>query len=287
MKSQTLKALFGAVIVAGSLALSGQQAQAGTMHNGWNYSIDSFNDGTEGGTIGKNSKFEFYGMAFKQTADKVIFAFNSNLSKDGYNYAHATGGKISYGDMMIDFTGKGNISKANGNLYGVDFVDSNDNTGAQGLYSGVTAKSVTTQNSGYYSTDFHTTVVNNWLHGNASYGEMASNTSYFNGNEGALNTIKTGTYKGGITHISDFSGLGLDFGHFKTEGTQTFGFSIDKSLLPKGNFVASLFAECGNDGMVLTGRIPEPSALVGLVTVGAIVGGSQLRKRRRTASAEV
>jgi hypothetical protein len=285
MKSQTLKALFGAVVVAGSLAISGQQAQAGTMHNGWNYSIDSFNDGTEGGKIGKNSKFEFYGMAFKQTADKVIFAFNSNLSKDGYVYKNAAGGNISYGDMMLDFTGKGNISKANGNLYGVDFVNTNDNTGKQGLYSNVTAKSVTTLNSGYYSTDYHTSTVKR-LGGSASYGEMASDTTYFNGNQGALNTIKTGTYQGGIQHLTNLSGLGLDFGHFKATGTQTFAFSIDKSLLPKGNFVASLFAECGNDGMVLTGRIPEPSALVGLVTVGAIVGGSQLRKRRRTASAE-
>jgi hypothetical protein len=284
MKSQTLKALFGAIVVAGSLAVSGQQAQAGTMHNGWNYSIDSFNDGTEGSKIGKNSKFEFYGMAFKQTADKVIFAFNSNLSKDGYLYKKAAGGNISYGDLMIDFTGKGNLTKANGSLYGVDFVDSNDSLGKQGLYSNVTAKSVATLNAGYYSTDYHTSTVQK-LGGTASYGEMASNTSYINGKDAALNIIKSGDYQGGITHLTDLSGLGLDFGHFNATGTQTFAFSIDKSLLPKGNFVASLFAECGNDGMILTGRIPEPSALVGVVTVGAIVGGSQLRKRRRTAEA--
>ena len=92
---------------------------------------------------------------------------------------------------------------------------------------------------------------------------MAANTMYFNGNEAALNVIKTGTYKGGVTEISNFTNLGLDFGHFKATGTQTFGFSIDKSLLSKGSFVASLFAECGNDGVVLTGKVPEPSTLVG------------------------
>jgi hypothetical protein len=284
MKSQTLKALIGAVVVAGTLAFSGQQAQAGTMHKGWNYSIDSFNDGTEGSKIGQSSKFEFYGMAFKQTADKVIFAFNSNLSKNGYLYRNAAGGNISYGDLMIDFTGKGNLNKANGNLYGVDFVNSNDSTGQQGLYSNVTAKSVATVNSGYYSTDYHTSTVKR-LGGTASYGEMASNTSYIDGNKAALNIINSGTRKGGITHITDIASLGLDFGHFNATGTQTFAFSIDKSLLPKGNFVATLFAECGNDGMILTGRIPEPSALVGVVTVGAIVGASQIRKRRRVAEA--
>lgn len=150
---------------------------------------------------------------------------------------------------------------------------------AVGLYDGVTAKSVSTANSGYYSTNYHTSTVNS-LKGKASYGDMAANTMYFNGNEAALNVIKTGTYKGGVPEISNFTNLGLDFGHFKATGTQTFGFSIDKSLLPKGSFVASLFAECGNDGVVLTGKVPEPSTLVGLAAVGLMVGASQLRKRR-------
>jgi hypothetical protein len=282
MKIQTVKTLLGAVAIAGTLALTGQQAQAGTMHNGWNYSIDSFNDGTEGSKVGKDSKFEFYGMAFKQTADKVIFAFNSNLAETGYAYAHAAGGNIGYGDLMLDFTGKGNLTKANGGLQAVHFA-SNDMNREVGLYNGVTAKSVATANSGYYSTNYHTSIVNNVLKGKASYGDMASNTTYFNGNEAALNVIKTGTYKGGVTEISNFNTLGLDFGHFKATGTQTFGFSIDKSLLPKGNFVASLFAECGNDGMVLTGKVPEPSALVGLAAIGLMVGASQLRKRQSAA----
>jgi hypothetical protein len=288
MKSQTLKTILGAATVAGALAITGQQAaQAGTLHNGWNYSIDSFNDGTEGGTVGQNSKFEFYGMAFKQTATQVIFAFNSNLAKTGYNYAHAAGGNIGYGDMMLDFTGSGNLASANGNLNAVHFAP-NDRDHQVGLYKGVTAKSVTIANSGYSSHSQHTTVVNKYLGGTDSFGEMASNTPYFHSAEAALNLIDKGTYKGGINEISDFSKLGLDFGHFNATGTQTFGFSIDKSLLPKGSFVASLFAECGNDGMVLTGKlVPEPSAIVGLTAVGLMVGVSQLRKRRRGASVEV
>jgi hypothetical protein len=283
MKSQTLKTLFGAVVVAGALAMTGQQAaQAGTLHNGWNYSIDSFKDGTEGGTIGQNSKFEFYGMAYKQIGNQVVFAINSNLAKTGYNYGSAAGGNIGYGDLMLDFTGQGNLNGANGSLQAVHFAN-NDGNNSMGVYDGVTAKSVTTANSGYGTTNSHTATVS-YLGGTASYGEMASNTSYIDGNASALNVIESGTYKGGITALNDLSGLGLDFGHFNATGTQTFGFSIDKSLLKKGSFIASLFAECGNDGLVLTGAIvPEPSAMIGLTAVGLMAGASQLRKRRRAA----
>jgi hypothetical protein len=283
MKSQTLKTLLGAVVVAGTLAMTGQQsAQAGTLHNGWNYSIDSFNDGTEGGTIGQNSKFEFYGMAYKQVGNQVVFAINSNLARTGYNSSGAAGGNIGYGDLMLDFTGQGNLNSANGGLQAINFAP-NDGNRSTGVYDGVTAKSVATVNQGYGTTNSHTSTVN-WLGGTASYGEMAANTSYINGNAAALNLIQSGTRTGGITQIADFSGMGLDFGHFNATGTQTFGFSIDKSLLKKGSFVASLFAECGNDGLILTGAVvPEPSAMIGLTAVGVMAGASQLRKRRRAA----
>jgi hypothetical protein len=282
MKSQMLKTLLGAVVVAGALAMTGQAAQAGTLHNGWNYSIDSFNDGTEGGTIGQNSKFEFYGMAYKQIGNQVVFAINSNLAKTGYNSRGAAGGNIGYGDLMLDFTGQGNLNRANGGLQAVNFAP-NDGNRSTGVYDGVTATSVATANQGYYSTNYHTSTVRR-LGGNASYGEIASNTSYMDGDKAALNLIQSGTRTGGITEIADFSSMGLDFGHFNATGTQTFGFSIDKSLLKKGSFVASLFAECGNDGLVLTGAIvPEPSAMIGLTAVGLMAGASQLRKRRRAA----
>jgi hypothetical protein len=284
MKSQTLKTFLGAVVVAGALAMTGQQsAQAGTLHNGWNYSIDSFNDGTEGGTIGQNSKFEFYGMAYKLVGNKVVFAINSNLARTGYNSGGAAGGNIGYGDLMLDFTGQGNLNSANGGLQAISFAP-NDGNRSTGVYDSVTAKSVATVNQGYGTTNSHTNTVS-WLGGTASYGEMAANTSYISGNAAALNLIQSGTRTGGITQITDFSGMGLDFGHFNATGTQTFGFSIDKSLLKKGSFVASLFAECGNDGMILTGKIvPEPSAMIGLTAVGLMAGASQLRKRRRAAA---
>jgi hypothetical protein len=300
-------AALGTVAVA-TLAF-GQQAEAGTLHNGWSYSIDSFNDGTEGRIIGENSKFEFYGMAFKQTKDKVFFAFNSNLSLDGYADAGALNKKISYGDLFLNFTNPSSFNQANGSLYGVRFDNTNDTrftsqrtttvrgrtrtitettTPGLGLYQNVATTSYTTRNRGYNSPDHHTKTVASYK-GQASYGDLAANTSYFDNSKAAQTNMASGSFLGGIQAIADFKGLGLDFANFKTKGTYTFGFSIDKALLPNGQFVANLFAECGNDGMVLTGEltdVPEPSVMAGLALIGLTVAASRAKTAtKRQASA--
>lgn len=270
------------------------QAQAGTLHKGWNYSIDSFKDGTEGNTIGEKSKFEFYGMAFTQTRDKVYFAINSNLSLNGFQDKNAQNGKISYGDLFLNFANPSNFNQANGKLYGVRFDNQNDTrfvTGSGknqktvnpglGLYQNVSATSVTSKNSGYSSLQSHTDTVNKQLKGNASYGDLAANTSYFDNSKAALTSMASGSFLGAIEQVADFSKLGLDFGHFQAKGAYTFGFSVDKKYLPNGSFVANLFAECGNDGMVLAGElkdVPEPSIMMGLATIGLLTAG--LGRRR-------
>jgi uncharacterized coiled-coil DUF342 family protein len=570
MKIKAFNAVLGSVATLGILVAAGQAAQAGSMHNGWNYSIDSFNDGTGGSLAngsgfhsGDNSRFEMYGMAFRETKDRVYFAINSNLSIGGDTYGNALNGKISYGDLLLDFSNKGNFNQANGNLYGVRFDAENDTRfrdrilssdelkplrdmqvklreqesklatqqaarnktqqliatteaaktkelargvtyeqtqraaiateqtkGAQkvaslkqdlqgqqtrlsqinqevsdrqarvtqidqelsaqrtqltkiasdlrteegklasldqsirlesnavrkqalinqrsgivttinnlksnqttvqakinslttersghttkinslstertavqnkinglntsisatenlvkqnvtnleasikteqakvaqnvlrmdaeiakqkdlllpidssiatlnaesqisrdaiqkmdgfnpalGLYSNVTASSVTTINAGYSSHKQHTDTVANVLKGVDSLGDLAASNTYFNQNEAAKNVMGAGKFRGNIEMISDMSNFqGLDFGNFNAKGIKTFGFAIDKSMLPKGDFVASLFAECGNDGIVLKGRIPEPSALLGLTAVGLL---ATRRVRRR------
>lgn len=300
MKHRTVfKAAFGAAAVLGTLALGTQQAQAGTLHQGWTYSIDSFKDGTEANVIGEKSDFEFYGMAFTQTRDMVYFAINSNLSPDGYASNGTLNGKISYGDLLLNFTNLSSFNQANGSLYGVRFDDQNDTrfvTGSGknqktvdpsvGLYQNVKAASVTTKNSGYGSLQQHTNTVNNKLKGSASYGDMAANTSYFDNSKAAFTSMAAGSFLGAIEEVADFSKLGLDFGHFQAKGAYTFGFSVDKKYLPTGKFIASLFAECGNDGMVLMGElkdVPEPSMMIGLATIGLLTAGGF--NRRRTAKA--
>jgi hypothetical protein len=296
------------------LTFNAQQAQAGTLYNGWNYSIDSFNDGTEGSLIGAKSKFEFYGMAYKQTKDKVYFAINSNLAQTGYNYQSALNGSIGYGDLLLNFAKPGTqsgvqpTSLTNGNLYGIRFDGNNDTKFTQtttqivgsgktqktikttqqvapslGLYQNVTATSLTTKNAGYSSLQQHADTIKR-LGGVDSYGDMAVSTDYFGAppKVSAPTHMASGNFLGNIQTLTDFTGLGLDFGKFKATGSQTFGFSIDRSFLnngQNGSFVASLFAECGNDGIVLAGEltdVPEPSMMAGLAVVGLLVA-----KRRR------
>lgn len=288
----SVKSLVMAATIVTCATLAPGAAQAGQMSQGWNYSIDSFKDGTEYSTIGQKSAFEFYGIAFREYKNKVVFAINSNLAPAGYTSSRSLGGAIGYGDLMINF-GDSTLAKAEGtsNLYGVDFTknDTNFATGS-GLYKNVTTKSLTTQNEGYHSIQQHTTTVSN-LKGKASFGDMAADTTYFNKNAAARTHIASGNYAGGVTMIDSFSDKSkLDFGKFGATGKYTFGFSVDKSKLQTGNFVASLFAECGNDGVVLNGKIlgdsgiksvPESSPLAGLAVVGMVGGALALRKRQQ------
>ena len=75
--TKTLTLLAGCAVASTLVGVAPAQAQE------WNYTIDSFNDGAQSGRRGENSNFEFYGMALKETADKVFVAINSNLNLGG------------------------------------------------------------------------------------------------------------------------------------------------------------------------------------------------------------
>jgi hypothetical protein len=354
----SVKSLVMATTLIACATIAPGAAQAGQMSQGWNYSIDSFKDGTEGGKIGSTSKFEFYGLAFREYKNKVVFAVNSNLSREGYAYANAQGGNIGYGDMFLNFGDKTSFKNSDGtsNMYGVNFAN-NDSGLANGLYTNAKAQSLTRSNSGYTSLAQHTNTVKNLTtadgqQGAASYGDLGADTTYFDQsfgqdvkvwkdvrvqvgtkqvqkevvkrvrirgqwvnqtvwetvtepvyetqrqqvtetqvNNSAATHIKSGTYSSGITMIDSFSDKSkLDFSKFGATGQYTFGFSIDKSKLQTGNFVASLFAECGNDGVVINGKIlgdtgirsvPESSPLAGLAVIGMVGGALALRKRQQ------
>jgi hypothetical protein len=278
-------------------------AQAGTLHNGWTYSIDSFNDGTEGNIIGKNSKFEFYGMAYRQVGKNIEFAINSNLDWDqAYKYSGARNGSIGYGDLMINFGKNADGSQASfaageaaNKMYAVHFDEDNDTRiGGKkvglGLYSGVKTESLTTVNAGYSSVAQHKQYVTAYG-GVDSYGDLAQSTTYFGAQTAAAQThMKSGTLQQGINGITtNFANTGLDFGHFKATGTKTFGFTLDASKMPTGKFMASLFAECGNDGIALMGeikdlksvptKVPEGSSGAGVLAIGAMVAAAAMRRK--------
>jgi hypothetical protein len=273
-------------------------AQAGTLHNGWTYSIDSFNDGTEGNVVGKNSKFEFYGMAYRQVGKNIEFAINSNLDWDqAYKYSGAKNGSIGYGDLMLNFGDQTSFKAGEtaNKMYGVRFDADNDSrvngqNGGLGLYSNVKTESLTTVNAGYSSVAQHKQYVTGYG-GVDSYGDLAQSTTYFGAQTAAAQThIKTGTLQQSLSGITtNFANTGLDFGHFKAIGTKTFGFTLDASKMPTGKFMASLFAECGNDGIALMGeikdlkaaptKVPEGSSGAGVMAIGAMVATAAMRRK--------
>lgn len=290
---QSIQTLAIATATFGCL-LSGPQsaAQAGELYQDWNYAIDSFNDGTEYSTVGNKSAFEFYGLAYREYADNVVFAFNSNLNLDGWAHRNAKGGNVGYGDMFINFGG-GTFAEAEGteDLFAVNFAN-NDSNLQKGVYSNVTSQSLTTQNVGYSTMKQHTNTVAK-LGGVARYGDLTTQDAYFNQSKAARTHIKTGDYASGITMLDSFEGL--DFGHFGAVGKYTYGFSLDKSALKMGDFVANFFAECGNDGIAIAGKltgmvatppdsdtqaVPENSPMAGLLVVGMMAGGAVARKRK-------
>jgi len=271
-------AIFCAII-----AQQPQQATAATLSNGWNYAIDSFNDGVTGAQIGGGA-FEFYGIAVKETSDTAFIAINSNLSLAGYADSAALRGNINYGDLFFNFSGQNfNTANANNSLFAVRFAEGNDSgVATTGVYSNVTAKNVTKTNSGFTNLNQFNTVVAS-QGGTPSMGDLAATDPYFEqtGNWTVLNSISTGTKVGEIDFLTPatLSALGLNFGQFNAVGSQTIGFSFNKSSMPSGSYIANFLAECANDAIAIKSSfennaeaVPEPSTwfatLLGLSFLG-------------------
>jgi len=273
-------------------ALQQPKATAATLSHGWNYAIDSFNDGVTGTQIG-GGDFEFYGIAIKETSDTAFIAINSNLSLAGYADPLAQRGNINYGDVFFNFSGQNfNTANANGSLFGIRFADGNDSgVATTGVYTNVTAKSVTQINSGFSNlNEYNTRVASQGK--TPSLGDLAATDPYFQqtGNWTVLNSIATGTKVGEINFLTPatLNALGLNFAQFNAVGSQTIGFSFNKSSMPSGNYIANFFAECANDAIAIKGSfeaVPEPSTwfgtLVGLSFLG--IGAAKRKIKRKIA----
>ena len=279
------------VLMAASVAIAtlgfAQTTQAGTLHGGWNYGIDAFGDGSGG------SVYDIKGLAIKQTDNSIFVAINSGMSLTGISHAGAEDGHIGFGDLFFNFSDSDfQTASEQSSLFGVRFAATNDSGASQvGVYANVSAESVTLDNVGYHSLKQYydqgfekaNTMGPDLATKEAVYSYFASNTT--GENTEILNVMKagTGTYVGGLEllNLSEMENLGLDFGYFNAEGTETVGFKFDRSLLPGGDFIAHLFVECGNDGVAISGTVqdvPEPSAMVGLALFGLVCGGGRLRR---------
>lgn len=285
--SRAITALFACTTACLCFLGTGKLANAGTLHKNWNYAIDSFDDGVTGGQVGGGA-FEFYGLAIKESSERIFIALNSNLSLSGFPYSFATNGSISYGDLFFNFSGQDFKTASNkGNLLAIRLAKSNDsNLPTLGVYKNVIAKNVTLTNSGFSNLTAYNNLVLS-AGGMPSLGDLDANDPYFDrvGMGTVLNSSASGTKVGDINFLSaaELSGLELDFGFFGATGSETIGFSLDKSLFPNGSFIANIFAECANDGVAIRGElqsVPEPSTLAGLLVFGLSLGGYKLRQRR-------
>jgi hypothetical protein len=281
---------YSAAVFCTVIALQQQKATAATLSNGWNYAIDSFSDGVTGVQIG-GGEFEFYGIAVKETSDTAFVAINSNLSLAGYADSAAQRGNINYGDLFFNFSGQNfNTANANGSLFGIRFAEGNDSgVTTTGVYSNVTAKNVTQTNEGFSNLSQYNARVQS-AGGTPSMGDLSATDPYFEQNGPVLNSIATGTKVGEINSLTPaaLSALGLNFGQFNAVGSQTIGFSFNKSSMPSGQYIANLFAECANDAIAIKGSfekasaeaIPEPSTIFGTLVGLSILAAKRKLKRQ-------
>lgn len=273
------------LVAFGGILLAAQAASAQTT-SGWDYAIDSFNDGVNGYQVG-GTAYEFFGMAFKEEGDNLFIALNGNMPVTGVNAPSALDGVISWGDLFFNFSGNNfNIASTQGRLYAIRFAQTNNsNAPTLGVYRNVTATSVTSINSGFSSLSSYNTYVQT-AGKIPSLADLPANTSYFNQTQPVLNAISTGNFVTSINFLdsTQLSNLGLNFNQFGATGSQTIGFSFDKNALPAGNFIANIFAECANDGMVLLGEtqsVPEPFSVLGALVGVGLMGYRQWSKRNQ------
>lgn len=293
MRPTNLNAFLSGTIAAGVLCCcAGQSAQAGTLYQGWNYSIDSFNDGSGG------AAYEIKGLAIKETQDSIFVALTGGMPLTGTVNNYAADHNIGWGDLFFNFSGT-NFQAANGqrNVFGIRFAGTNDSgAGSTGVYENVRAKSVTAENHGYgslvqyYNAGYNkaNTLGTDLATKQAAYSyfyptNVASNPT--TRNTPILTVINTGTKVSNISLLSRnaLANAGLNFGYFGATGTQTLGFSFDRSALPSGNYLAHLFLECGNDGVALAGTftqdVPEPLGSLGLTVAGLLGSVEWLRRK--------
>ena len=289
MKFQTLSSILGATaLTIASIA----PAQAYS----WTYGIDSFKDGYNSGVVGTNSAFEFYGMAVAEDANSILFALNANLDLAGNASTGAVDRHIGWGDLFLNFTGQNYDPAINsGNMLAIHFAGTNSDSGEQanGLYKVNSAQGVASVNSGFNTLQAHKDRVGA---ANEAVGNVVDYQNYFAMNSTLKNVMLDGDKLGDIAFLdaATIASSGLDFASKGAVGSKTIAFSFSKANLPgglSGNLIATIFAECNNDGIGLVAKVsptpaptpnptavPEPASVLGLLTIAGSAFG--LRRRR-------
>ncbi|AFY37283.1 hypothetical protein Lepto7376_0909 [[Leptolyngbya] sp. PCC 7376] len=273
--------------ITGGFAVE-RPADAFVVHNGWNYSIDTYNDSTPFDANG-NGLYEIFGTAYRVVDDTVTVAISSNVNlENGVDSLSAEDGKVHFADILLNFTGK-SLDETNGELFGIHFAANNDSGVSElGIYSNVTATSVSDINSGWNSLqEYNDSVLGNGV--TPKIGDLVYDDSYFDLDQATPTSISLGTKIGDIEFISNVNSLGLDFDFFGNAGSELIAFTFDKGLLPTGKALYHLAMECNND--MLAGHyesfsdhpneVPTPAMIL-----PAILGMFGAASRKKNDSAE-
>jgi hypothetical protein len=276
------------------LSLGNQSAKAGTIINGWNMTTDPNYDSL---WIDSSGIFELNNLGIKDDGQDIWVGINANVPLTGHNTGPyvagypISNGNIGLGDLFFDFSGLGNFENASNNhaLYAVRFSPNNDSFAPNlGVYQNVKATGVQSQNAGYWNLGYYNQIVRQNTGLDGRVGDLAVNDPYYAPYTNSWtskplpNVIKEGQYKGGITLLNnvDLLNAGFNPNILPTQGSQTYGFKFSKSLLPNGNYIASLFEECFNDSIAQVGKIPEPSSILGISLIGTLFAFLKGKKRK-------
>lgn len=290
MKSLTVNTVKTGILSAAlSLNLATvKTAQAAILDlaTGWNYSIGLASNGSGG------PEFALTGIAIKQDAQNIYVAINGGADPaQGVSEEGVMNGNINYGDLFFNFTGQDfATAHASQSLFGIRFALNDSGVSEAGVYSQIQAKSVAPINNGYLS-----------LQQYFDYGWGAQQTQgtdlptpqqtkdYYgeNGTGTLYNEIDTGTKIGDLSPLTVAVLETLNFTKYGANSAYTFGFQFQKSLLPKGNFVANLLFECNNAGIAIASAIepddsaavPEPFTIAGMMLGGMGLFGIKVKSR--------
>lgn len=201
--------------------------------NGWQYSVDSPNDGVTAVGSGWNlgTTFELHGIAFKETVNEVWVVLKGNSPIQGVFWGAALDENIGWGDLFINPV-KTDLATASAGqqLFGVRFAGLNDSGASQvGLFGNVTAQSVSAINDGFPSWSTYVTVVNQ-LGGTVSLGDLDGSVNYYAPDQ-TLNAIGSGQLRGPITFVTPFELAAAGFDGDRLLGDVTIGFRFDKYLV--------------------------------------------------------
>ncbi|AFY38507.1 hypothetical protein Lepto7376_2217 [[Leptolyngbya] sp. PCC 7376] len=230
---------------------------------GWNYSVDSDNDSTSINGVG-GTEFEIYGSAVQQHDGKTRFAARTKMPLDGVLREAAEGGRISWGDLIINIACDALDQVGRESLFGIRFAANNE-SGVSGL--GVYGDIELMENA--QGNNNHTASLaehNEYVIGEGGSPQTGTlPISYFDESTHVPSLIKSGTFLGAVEIIEDTSSWGLE--GFDRLGGHTIALQWDYNLIPtqQGQEVCyHLTPECNNDiqGGTYTTAVPTPAAVL-------------------------